>query len=92
MNYILAKAVRSFQLGREIKTRKSEPFPLTRSEFIQLQAKKLVEEASDDEAPKSPDGKSSSVSPAGQASPRKTAKASGAGGKHQGKAPKEPSA
>lgn len=92
MNYILAKAIRSFQLGKEIKTRRSEPFPLTRSEFIQLQAKKLVEEAGDDVAPKPLAGTPSSALPAGQASPKKTAKESGAGEKRPAKASKGPSA
>lgn len=88
MSHVIAVALRSFQLGTEIKSKKSKPFPLSRNEFLQLQAKKLVEEAGGDQAPKPQPGTQSSVSPAGPASPAKTASKSADGDKPKQAKPK----
>ena len=88
MSHVIAVALRSFQLGTEIKSKKSKPFPLSRNEFLQLQAKKLVAEAEGEEAPKPQPGTPSSASPVGQASTAKTASKSGAGEKPKQAKPK----
>lgn len=86
MSHVEAVALKSFLLGKQMKSKKSPPFPLSDREFKQLEARGLVAEAGAAQPPKGQAGAQSSASPAGQASQSKTANKSAAGGKTKGQA------
>lgn len=86
MSHVNAVALKSFLLGKEVKSKKSPSFPLSEREFGQLKARGLVAEASEEQAPKGQAGAQSSASPAAQASPQKTANKSAAGAKGKSQA------
>ncbi|MCU9947506.1 hypothetical protein [Pseudomonas sp. PDM13] len=91
MTHVLVQALRSFEYGGVIKSRKSEPFPIRESEFEQLKARKLVQLAAD-EPPKPPAGTPSSASPAAPVSPPPTVTPPAAGVPKKGRKPKGSSA
>lgn len=73
MSHVIAIALRSFQLGKEIKRKGCAPFPLSTQEFRRLEANNLVAEAEAEQTPKPQAGTPSSASPAAPASQPKTA-------------------
>jgi hypothetical protein len=92
MSHVMVVAQKSFLLGKDIKSRRSPPFPLSRSDFVQLQARGLVKEAEDQQAPKGEAGTPPSASPAAPASPEVTATSPAPGAKSQGRRKKGSSA
>lgn len=92
MTEVLVVALKSFQLGKEIKSRRSNPFVVTRSEFVQLKARGLVAEAPGNDIPKAAAGTSPSASPVVPASLGATANGSEVGAKRSGRPRKGSSA
>lgn len=83
MSHVIAIALRSFQLGKEIKRKGCKPFPLSTQEFLRLKGNNLVAEAEGASAPKPQPGTPSSASPAAPASQPQTAPPLATGGKRQ---------
>lgn len=78
---VQVRALRSFQFGKEIKTRHSEPFFISRFEFARLESKGLVEEYT--LAPSGAVGTQSSASLAAPVLPQTIASESESGGKRR---------
>lgn len=85
MNHVISVALKTFLLGKEMKSKKSPPFPLSRRDFEQLSERGLVAEAKEDQAPKPQAGTQSSASPAAPASPPPTVPPSANGGNRRQK-------
>ncbi len=83
MSHVIAVALRSFMLGKEIKRKSDKPFPLPTQQFLQLKGRNLVAEAEGEQAPKPQPGTASSASPAAPASQPQTAPSLATGGKRQ---------
>lgn len=79
----LAKALKSFYHGKEVKTRRSAPFSVSEQQFKQLAAKGLVAECNGEVSPldPKPESQPQSASPAGLALQQTTAQQSEIGDK-----------